>query len=148
MKKKIQKILIYKIVIKTTFYVFFILKSNEEEQETKQFNMDMAVAEEYIEYYADKYNQLIRKHKFAFPICQHIDGNKLYNAIETTSKIPAGYYITPECIKDVEIFAKRILEKFGNKDGPFSKNKDVIEIFLHNLEHFLTDIYHTYFFID
>ena len=107
--------------------------------------MDTAVAEEYIEYYAEKHNQLIRKHEFAIPICQHIDGNKLYNAIETTSNIPAGYNITPECIKDVERFVQKIHEKFGNKDGPFSTNEDVIEIFLHDLEHFLKDIYHTYF---
>ena len=53
----------------------------------------MVVAEEYIEYYADKYSQLIRKHKFAMPLCKHIDKNKLCNAIETTSNIPAGYYI-------------------------------------------------------
>ena len=32
-------------------------ESNEEEQETEQFDMDMAVAEEYIEYYADKYKK-------------------------------------------------------------------------------------------
>ena len=40
---------------KTIFLHIFILKPNEEEQETEQFDMDMAVAEEYIEYYADKY---------------------------------------------------------------------------------------------
>ena len=34
-----------------------LLKPNEEKQETKQFDMDMAVAEEYIEYYADKYKE-------------------------------------------------------------------------------------------
>ena len=53
-KKKIQKILRKK----TYFLYIFILKSNEE-QETKQLDMDMAVAEEYIEYYSDKYNKLI-----------------------------------------------------------------------------------------
>ena len=46
----------------------------------------MAVAEEYIEYYADKYNKLIKKHKFSMPLCKHIDENKLNNAIKTTSK--------------------------------------------------------------
>ena len=38
-----------------------------------QLDMDMAVAEEYIEYYTDKYNKLIRKHKYAMPLCKHID---------------------------------------------------------------------------
>ena len=110
--------------------------------------MDMAVAEEYIEYYADKYNKLIKKHKFAMLLCKHIDENKLNNAIETTSNIPAGYYITVECIRDVEKFVQKIHEKFGNKDGPFYTNKVVIEIFLHDLEHFLTVINHTHFFIE
>ena len=105
----------------------------------------MAVAEEYIEYYADKYKKLIRKHKFAMPLCKHTDKNKLYSAIETTSNIPAGYYITAECIRDVEKFAQKLHEKFGHKDGPFYTSKVVIEIFLHDLEHFLTDIYHTHF---
>ena len=45
-----------------------LLKPNEEKQETKQFDMDMAVAEEYIEYYADKYKELTRKHKFAMSV--------------------------------------------------------------------------------
>ena len=47
--KKIQKIL-HKILSKkkTIFLHIFILKPNEEEQETEQFNMDMAVAEDYI----------------------------------------------------------------------------------------------------
>ena len=85
-KKKIQKILSKK----TIFLHIFILKPNEEEQETEQFNMDMMVAEEYVEYYADKYKKLIKKHKFAMPLCKHTDKNKLYNAIETTSNIPAG----------------------------------------------------------
>ena len=62
--------------------------------------MDMAVAEEYIEYYADKYKTLIRTHKFAMPLCKHTDKNKLYNAIEITSNIPAGYYIRAECTRD------------------------------------------------
>ena len=54
-KKKIQKI-IHKILSKKTIFLhIFILKQNEEEQETEQFDMDMVVAEEYIEYYADKY---------------------------------------------------------------------------------------------
>ena len=54
-KKKIQKIL-HKILSKKNY--IFILKPNEEEQETEQFDMDMAVAEEYIEYYADKNKKL------------------------------------------------------------------------------------------
>ena len=125
-KKKTQKIL-HKIL-------------SEEEQETKQFDMDMVVAEEYIEYYADKYKKLTRKHKFAMPLFKHTDKNKLYNAIETTSNIPAGYYITAECTQDVEKFAQKLHGKFGYKDGPFYAEEVVIEIFLHDLEHFLTDI--------
>ena len=118
-KKKIQKIL-HKIQVKKTIFLhIFILNPNEEEQETEQFDMDMAVAEEYIEYYADKYKKLIRKHKFAMPLCKHTDKNKLYNAIESTSNIPAGYYIAAECIKDVEKFAQKLHEKFGHKDCPF-----------------------------
>ena len=102
-KKKTQKIL-HKILSKKTIFLhIFILKPNEEEQKTEQFNMYMAVAEEY---YADKYKKLTRKHKFAMPLCKHTDKNKLYNAIETTSNIPAGYYITAECTKDVEKFAQ------------------------------------------
>ena len=93
-KKKTQKIL-HKILSKKLF--FYFLKPNEEEQETKQFHMDTAVSEEYIEYYADKYKKLTRKHKFAIPLCKCTDKNKIYNAIETTSNIPAGYYITAEC---------------------------------------------------
>ena len=81
--------------------------------------MDMVVAEEYIEYYANKYKKLIRKYKFAIPLCKHTDKNKLYNGIETTSNTPAGYYITAECIKDGEIFAQKLHEKFGHNDGPF-----------------------------
>ena len=62
--EKIQKIL-HKILSKKTIFLhIFILKPNEEEQETEQFDMDMAVAEEYIEYYADKYKKLIRKQIF------------------------------------------------------------------------------------
>ena len=38
--------------------------------------MDMAVTEEYIEYYADKYKGLTRKQKFAMPLCKHTDKNK------------------------------------------------------------------------
>ena len=53
-KKKIHKILHKILSKKKKFYIFFILKPNEEEQETEQLNMDMAVTEEYIEYYADK----------------------------------------------------------------------------------------------
>ena len=136
-KKKIQKIL-HKILSKKTIFLhIFILKPNEEEQETKQFDMYMVVAEEYIEYYADKYKTLIRKHKFAMPLCKNTDENKLYNAIETTFNIPAGYYITAECIKDVEKFARKIHEKFGHKDGPFYTSEVVTKIFLHDLEHFL-----------
>ena len=59
--------------------------------------MDTAVAEEYMEYYADKYKELTRKHKFAIPLCKRTDENEIYSAIETTSHIPAGYYITAEC---------------------------------------------------
>ena len=51
-KKKMRKILQSK-----NYIFFYILKPNEEEQETKQFQMDTAVAEEYIEYYADKYKE-------------------------------------------------------------------------------------------
>ena len=66
-KKKIQEIL-HKILSKKNYiFTFYFLKPNEEEQETEQFDMDMVVAEEYIEYYADKYKKLIRKHKFAMP---------------------------------------------------------------------------------
>ena len=145
-KKKIQKILHKTLSKKRTIFLhIFILKPNEEEQETEQFDMDMVVAEEYIEYYADKYKKLTRKHKFAMPLCKHTDKNKLYNAIETTSNIPAGYYITAECTQDVEKFAQKLHGKFGHKDGPFYADEVVIEIFLHDLEHFLTDIYHTYF---
>ena len=86
-EKKIQKIL-HKILSKKTIFLhIFILKPNEEEQETEQFDMDMVVAEEYIEYYADKYKKLIIKHKFAMPLYKHTDKNKLYNAIETTSNM-------------------------------------------------------------
>ena len=80
--------------------------------------------------------KLIRKHRFAILLCKHTDKNKLYNAIETTSNIPAGYYITAKCIKDVEKFVQKLHEKFGHKDGPFYTNEVVIEIFLHDLEHF------------
>ena len=38
--------------------------------------MDMVVAEEYIEYYADKYKELTRKHKFAMPLCKCTDKKK------------------------------------------------------------------------
>ena len=112
-KKKTQKIL-HKILSKK-LYFFYFLKPNEEEQETKQFHMDMAVAEEYIEYYADKYKKLTREHKFAIPLCKCTDKNKIYNAIETTSNIPAGYYITAECTQDVEKFAQKLHGKFGQK---------------------------------
>ena len=54
-KKKIQRILSKKNYY---FLYIFILKSNEE-QETEQLDMDMAVAEEYIKYYTNKYNKLI-----------------------------------------------------------------------------------------
>ena len=54
-KKKTHKIL-HKILSKKTIFLhIFILKPNEEEQETGQFDMDIVVAEEYIEYYAEKY---------------------------------------------------------------------------------------------
>ena len=77
--------------------------------------MDMVVAEEYIEYYADKYKELIRKHKFAMPLCKHTDKNKLYNAIKTTSNIPAGYYITSECIRNVEKFVQKYMKNLVTK---------------------------------
>ena len=35
------------------------------------------VAEQYIEYYADKYKKFIRKHKFAMPLCKHTDKNEM-----------------------------------------------------------------------
>ena len=95
--------------------------------------MDMVVAEEYIEYYTDKYNKLIKKHKYAMPLCKHIDMSELNNAIETTSNIPAGYYITAECIKDVEKFVQKMHKNFSNKDSPFFMNEVVIEIFLYDL---------------
>ena len=81
------------------------------------------------------------------PLCKHIDKSELNN-VETTSNIPAGYYITAECIEDVETFAQKMHKKIGDKDGSFSTHEVVIEIFLHDFEHFLTDIYHTYFFIE
>ena len=58
---------------------------------------------------------LIKKHKFAMPLCKHIDENKLNNAIKTTSNIPAGYYITAECIKDVEKFAQKYMKNLVTK---------------------------------
>ena len=82
------------------------------------------------------------------PLFKHIDKSELNNAIETTSNKPAGYYIRAECIKDVEKFVQKMHKKFSDKDGPFSMNEVVIEIFLHDLEHFLINIYHTYFFIE
>ena len=74
------------------------------------------------------------------PLWKHIDKCELNNAIETTFNIPVGYYITAECIKDVEKFVQKLHQKFGNKDGPFSMNEVVIEFFLHDLEHFFTNI--------
>ena len=98
--------------------------------------MDTAVAEEYIEYYADKYKKLTRKHKFAIPLCERTNKNEIYNAIEATSNIPAGYYITAECTRDVEKFAQKLHRKFAHKDGPFYADEVAIKIFLHDLEHF------------
>ena len=135
MKKKTQKIL-HKILNKKTYYFFYFLKSNEEEQETKQFQMDMAVAEEYIEYYADKYKELTTKHKFAILLCKSTDESEIYNAIETASHMPAGYYITAECTRDVEKFVPKLHGKFGHKDGPFYADEVAIKSFLHDLEHF------------
>ena len=106
---------------------------------------DSAVAEEYIEYYADKYKKITREHKFAIPLCERTNKDEIYNAIEATSNIPAGYYITAECTRDVEKFAQKLHGKFGHKDGPFYADEVAIKIFLHDLEHFLTDIYHTHF---
>ena len=48
-------------------------------------------------------------------LCKHTDKNKLYNAIETTSNIPAGYYITAECTQDVEKFAQNYMENLVTK---------------------------------
>ena len=110
--------------------------------------MDTAVAEEYIEYYADKYKELTAKHKFAIPLCKRTDESEIYNAIETTSHIPAGYYITAECTRDVEKFAQKLHGKFGHKDSPFYADEVAIKIFLHDLEYFLTDIYHTHFSLE
>ena len=45
------------------------------------------------------------------PLCKHIDKSELNNVIETTSNIPAGYYVTAECIKDVEKFAQKNASK-------------------------------------
>ena len=61
-KKKMQKILQSK-----NYIFFYFLKPNEEEQETKQFQMDTVVAEEYIEYYADKYKELTAKTNLLYP---------------------------------------------------------------------------------
>ena len=77
--------------------------------------MDMVVAEEYIEYYADKYKKLIRKHKFAMPLCKHTDKNKLYNAIETTSNIPAGYYKTQNVLKMLKNLCKNYMKNLVTK---------------------------------
>ena len=104
------------------------------------------VVTRHIEYYADKYKKLTREHKFAIPLCKRTNKNEIYNAIEATSNIPAGYYITAECTRDVEKFAQKLHGKFGHKDGPFYADEVAIKIFLHDLEHFLTDIYHTHFF--
>ena len=80
--------------------------------------------------------------------CKHIDKSELNNVIETTSNVPAGYYITAECIRDVEKFAQKMHEKFSNKDDPFSMDEVVIEIFLHYLEHFLNKYLSYIFFIE
>ena len=77
--------------------------------------MDTAVAEEYIEYYADKHKKLTREHKFAIPLCKHTNKNEIYNAIEATSNIPAGYYITAECTKNVENLHKNYMENLVTK---------------------------------
>ena len=39
-------------------------------------------------------------------------------------------------MKDVEKFVQKLHEKFGHKDGPFYTSEVIIEIFLHDLEHF------------
>ena len=67
-KKKIQKNL-----SKKKFFLYILILKSNEEQETGQLDMYMVVAEEYIEYYTDKYNKLIKKHKYAMPLCKHID---------------------------------------------------------------------------
>ena len=101
--------------LKNYYFIYiFILKSNEE-QETEQLDIDMAVAKEYIEYYTDKYNKLIKKHKYTMPLCKHIDKSESNNVIETTSNITAGYYITSECIKDVEKFAQKMHKNLVTK---------------------------------
>ena len=82
------------------------------------------------------------------PLCKYIDKSELNNVVETTSNIPTGYYITAESIEDVDKFTQKMHKKFGDKDGPFSTDEVVIGIFLHDLEHFLINIYHTYFFIE
>ena len=64
------------------------------------------------------------------PLCKHIDKSELNNAIETTSNIPVGYYITAECAKDVETFAQKMHKKFSDKNGPLSMDEVVIEIFV------------------
>ena len=81
-------------------------------------------------------------------LCLYVNILIKVNAIESTSNIPAGYFETAECIKDVEKLAQKMHQKFSNKDGPFSTNEVVIEFFLHDFEHFLTNIYRTYFFIE
>ena len=49
------------------------------------------------------------------PLCKHTNKNQLYNAIETTSNIPGGYYITAECIKDVENLRKNYMKNLFTK---------------------------------
>ena len=109
-KKKMRKILQSK-----NYIFFYFLKPNEEEQETKQFQMDTAVAEEYIEYYADKYKELTAKHKFAIPLCKHTDESEIYNAIEATSHIPAGYYIQQNVLEMLKNLYKNYIENLLTK---------------------------------
>ena len=52
------------------------------------------------------------------PLYKHVDKSELNNVIETTSNIPASYYITAECIKDVETFVQKMHKKIDDKDGP------------------------------
>ena len=44
---------------KNYYFLYIFISKPNEEQEIQQFDVDMVVAEEHIEYYADKYNKLI-----------------------------------------------------------------------------------------
>ena len=49
------------------------------------------------------------------PLCKHIDESELNNVIETTCNIPAGHYVTAECIKDVEKFVQKMIKNLVTK---------------------------------